>query len=225
MIFYGLAYSVQELGLKSINYNGIFFGITQAVGYLVMIPFIHKMPRKFWTIIFQILTLFGIGILAYLSHFEDSEKIRIMRAAVSTLILTVINSAQFPIFFAGLSEMFPSKLRGVSNALILFLCKMTGSFSPYLSTLAKNNGYHIMVGCCLFTIISLPLTFLQTETLKEKSDLDDSDAEEDESGFPDDGDDSYTNADNGDQRTSLFGSLVSGNDADFKFNAEKVKDG
>lgn len=212
MIFYGLAYSVQDLGLKSINYNGIFFGITQAVGYLGMIPFVHKMPRKLWSIIFQVITLIGVGILAFLSHYEDSDIIRILRLGVSTLILTVINAAQFPIFFAGLSELFPSKLRGTSNAIILFLCKMTGSFSPYLSTYAKDHGYHIMVGCCVLTLIALPVTFFQSETLvKNEEETADTDFTSSKNN------DSYSKIDNGEDTASLFGSLLGGNDSDLKF--------
>jgi len=42
LIFYGMTISVQDLGLKNINQNGIFFGITQTLGYLVVLPFIHK---------------------------------------------------------------------------------------------------------------------------------------------------------------------------------------
>lgn len=52
IVFYGMATSVQDLGLKNINYNGIFFGITQSVGYMSVLPFIHKQKRKTWSIIY-----------------------------------------------------------------------------------------------------------------------------------------------------------------------------
>lgn len=230
MIFFGLSYSVQDLGLQSVNYNGIFFGITQAVGYLTMVPFVHKMPRKLWSIIFQSSTLVGVAILTVLSFYDDSDFIRIMRLAVSTLILTVVNSAQFPIFFSSLAELFPSKLRGTSNAIILFLSKLAGSFSPYLSTIAKNNGFHIMCGCCLLSVIALPVTFFQTETLvinnngrRNKSDddtgLDDSDKTKDE------GDDDYSKIEEREATASLFGTLLSGNNSlDLKFGKEGEND-
>lgn len=42
LVFYGMATSVQDLGLENVNYNGIFFGVTQSIGYMGVLPVIHK---------------------------------------------------------------------------------------------------------------------------------------------------------------------------------------
>ena len=38
--------SVQELGLKNIQLNGMMIGVCQTIGYLFILPFTHKIPRK-----------------------------------------------------------------------------------------------------------------------------------------------------------------------------------
>lgn len=133
---------------------------------MLVTPFMHRMPRRFWTIVFQVLTIFGAVLLFFLSLLENTGKVKLLKTIVSTCVLTVVNAGQFPFFYAGLSELFPTSVRGTSNALILFLCKMMGSFAPFLSSFAQNNGYHIMVGCSSLTLLALPLTFLQKETLQ-----------------------------------------------------------
>ena len=41
-VFYGMATSVQDLGLKNVNQNGIFFGVFQCIGYIIVLPFIDR---------------------------------------------------------------------------------------------------------------------------------------------------------------------------------------
>ena len=53
---------------------------------------------------------------------------------------------------------------------------MIGAFAPYLSTMSKNRGYHILVGCSALVLLSLPMSFFIKETFvpaKEDSDSDD----------------------------------------------------
>lgn len=51
-IFYGLTTDLSGLGLSSIELSGIFVGLTQCIGCLVVIPFIPRMRRKMWGLIF-----------------------------------------------------------------------------------------------------------------------------------------------------------------------------
>jgi hypothetical protein len=169
IVFYGMATSVQDLGLKNVNMNGIFFGITQSVGYMAVLPFIHKQKRKTWSIIYQLITLAGGILLAILSKLPDSEFIELMETIVSTCIMAAINSAQFPLFFNYNAELFPTRMRGVANAVILFASKMIGSFAPFVATMSKNHGFHILVGCSSVVLLSLPFSFLIKETFEDSS--------------------------------------------------------
>lgn len=66
--------------------------------------------------------------------------------------------------------MFPTRMRGAANAIILSFSKFGGSFAPEISSLSKDNGYHVLCGCCLLTIISLPLSFCLKESLELRDD-------------------------------------------------------
>jgi hypothetical protein len=74
-VFYGMATSVQDLGLKNVNENGIFFGIFQCIGYMSVLPFIHKQKRKKWTIVYQIITMTGAIVLGVLSKMDQTHLI------------------------------------------------------------------------------------------------------------------------------------------------------
>ena len=84
-------------------------------------------------------------------------------------MLAAFNSAWFPIFFNYISELFPTRMRGMANAIILFSGKMIGSFAPILATLSKNRGFHVLCGCSLMLLISLPLSFCTDETFIDAS--------------------------------------------------------
>lgn len=108
---------------------------------------------------------------------------RLYETIVSTCIMAAINSAQFPLFFNYVAELFPTRMRGVANAVILFLAKMIGSFAPFVSTYSKNKGYHILVGCSAVVLISLPLSFFVKETFEGAGTGDDSDDSNGESSY------------------------------------------
>jgi len=173
MIFYGLTTSVQSLGLTSINYNGMFLGVTQTVGYLVALPLAHKMKRKLWSIIFQSLTLIGAVILAFMSQEKQTERQMFLETVISTCWMAVINSAQFPLLFLSISELFPTRVRGLANAMVLFTGKLLGAASPLLGNMSVDHGFHVLCGCSVIVLVSLPASFLVKETLVVKEDEED----------------------------------------------------
>ena len=176
MVFYGLAYSVQDLGLSSINTNGIFFGVTQTAGYLIILPFSHKLPRKKLFIYCELLTLAGAAILGVLSHMDKTAWVKLLETIVSTCLMTVVNSIQFVFYYAYISESFPPQIRGSANALCLFTSKLIGSCYPYLKSLSLDNGFHIMCGCSLITVLAFPVTLYCWETLVLRKEEDDGDS-------------------------------------------------
>lgn len=177
MIFYGLTTSIQDLGLKNVTENGIFLGVTQTIGYFICLPFAHKMKRKTWSIIFQIICLLGAIGLAYLSKINDndSDLIGFLETIISTCVLATINSAQFPILFAYISELYPTKMRGLANAIILFTGKLFGALAPFMENIGLEYGYHVLVGCSSFLVFSLPLSFFIKETMTGKGDGEEND--------------------------------------------------
>ena len=64
-----------------------------------------------------------------------------------------------------LAEVFPTKIRGSSSAIVILASKLIGSTAPYLETLSKNLGFHIINGLSLFTLVSIPFCVFLPETL------------------------------------------------------------
>lgn len=162
-LFYGMTTSVQDLGLKSIQLNGIFLGITQSLGFLSVLPFTHKMKRKEWSLKFQAMILISALFLITLSLCGDSSVILFLQTIISTCLLASIMSASFPLIFLYISELFPTETRGLASALILFFGKMVGALAPFLSSYSQKMGLHILVGCCIPVVFSLPLTYICLE--------------------------------------------------------------
>lgn len=165
MLFYGMSINIQELGLKDIKMNGMLLGATQAIGNLAVVPFIHKMPRKRWMILFQIAILIGAVVLSALSRETQTSMVQFEQTVTSTLWMATIMSAIFPLFFMYTTECFPTEVRGTANAIILFSAKMIGSMSPMLENFSVSHKIHVVAGCSAFVILSLPLTFGMKETL------------------------------------------------------------
>lgn len=168
MMFYGMSTDVQSLGLNSINANGIFLGATQAVGYLIVIPFIHHMKRRYWSLIFQALQAICVVILLVLSFFPSISYIRLAETLVSTCGIAVIMSSQYALFFLYAAELFPTEIRGVGLAITISSSRFIGAGAPFLGKLSKDLGFHLLVGCGLIFLLSLPLSMLLSETLQEK---------------------------------------------------------
>lgn len=168
MLFYGMTISIQELGLKSLQINGILLGVTQSLGYLGVFPFTHKMRRKKWLLIFQFFVFLSILSLFFLSLFEKSKVVLLLQTFFSTFFIASLTSAQFPLIFLYISELFPTNVRGVANAIILFFGKLVGTLTPFLIDFCEKRKIHILVGCGILVFLSFPCTFLLDETLEEE---------------------------------------------------------
>lgn len=163
-LFYGMTTSVQDLGLKSTQLNGIFLGLTQSLGFLSVLPITHKMKRREWTLKFQSIILLCTIILFLLSFFfKNSKTALFLETIISTCFLSFITSASFPLLFLYISELFSPENRGLVSALVLFFGKIFGALAPVLSKISQKMGIHILVGCAVPVFFSLPLTFFFLE--------------------------------------------------------------
>ena len=168
-LFYGMSINISELGLSDIKLNGILLGATQAIGYIGVIPFLHNMKRKRWTLIFEGSIMAGAVMLFSLSRMMDqTDAVRLSQTLISTCIMASVMSALYPIFFIYISEVFPTEVRGTANAIILLLAKLIGSSAPLFEYYSVNNGVHVLVGCSLLVLIALPITCGNRETLERK---------------------------------------------------------
>lgn len=165
MLFYGMSINIQELGLKDIKLNGILLGVTQALGYIAVTPFTHRMKRKFWFILFQIALFIGALILFFLSQQNQTSTVQFEQTITSTFWMSSLMSAVFPFFFIYITEAFPTEVRGTANAIILFSAKMIGCMSPILESFSVKHHVHVVASCSVLVFLSLPLTCFIKETL------------------------------------------------------------
>ena len=166
-ISFGMTVNMQGLGMKDINLNGIIFGVTQSIGYMVVIPFAQKMPRRLWSIIFQFIMLGGSGILIGMSLMLDQNNNTVLLAEsiVSCVMFAIPLSAMFTIIFIHVAESFPPELRGTANSLVMLTSNLFAMLTPYFGDIANDIGLHFGVGCSVVCFISLPLAFTLKETL------------------------------------------------------------
>ena len=120
---------------------------------------------------FQIFILSGILILMYTSKLKKTASVKLLETIVSVCVIGTFMNSLFVLLFVYTSELFPTKMRGLANAIVLFTGKILGSFSPYLITWTIDRGYHMAVGCGLIVFLSLPLSLGLRETLVEEDSL------------------------------------------------------
>ncbi len=167
-VYYGMSISIDKLGFEDLRVNGIFVGVTQSLGYALVVPFTHKMKRKMWTLLFQVMILCITVALAILSVESQSDLVKLLQAILATVLMPTVISAWFPLFYIYITEVFPSEVRGTANACVLFLARLVGSFAPFFESLSEHFNMHILVGCSLLVFVSLPLGLGMKETLVSK---------------------------------------------------------
>ena len=118
-----------------------------------------------WIIMISAFLLLMIGIL--MTH---SEARKWVESLISTLLISSMTSMMFPLMFLWIAELFPTNIRGLATAVILFLGKLLGGFAPLLSDLCERNSIHVLVGCSTIGILSLIATSYMRETYEAETD-------------------------------------------------------
>lgn len=169
--FFAVFSQAQHLGFKTLQMNGIVFGISQVVGYIILLPIVAKIPRKTGLISSQIGLIVCGAVLFILSHQSASGWAKTVSGLISTLVVSALLAAQFSFMTLLNSESFPSSHRGMAVGLILSIGKVLGSTAPYVSHWAKEKHLHVLVGCTLSSIPAMMLGFFLKETLRDGQEL------------------------------------------------------
>ena len=112
-------------------------------------------------IVSSAVALFLIGLLMPHSEFR-----KWLESLISTVLISSLTSMMFPLLFLWIAELFPTQIKGLASAFILFMGKLLGGLAPILSHICEKNGIHILVGCCSIGFISV----FATEYLRETYD-------------------------------------------------------
>ena len=168
-LFYGMLTSVQDLGLKTFQFNGILVGITQAMGFVVVLRFVTVHKRKAGLLFIQSTLLFGGYLLVCMSFWEQSAVTRLIEGGISTLWISTVISSLFSFLYVTNAESFPTQVRGLAVGIILLCGKLVGSLAPYVNLFSKLMKVHVLAGSSILMFLSIILTMFLRETLQKDS--------------------------------------------------------
>lgn len=164
-VYFGMTTSVQDLGMDSVQANGIIVGITQAGGFILVLPFLSITRRKYALLLIQTLMLSGAFFLVCTSFFKSSGYIRLLEGFISSVYISSSLSALFSFLYIANAESFPTQIRGLAVGIILLVGKVIGSSAPYINLFSKQMKVHIMVGSSMPLFISIIATIYFRETI------------------------------------------------------------
>lgn len=99
LIYYGLTSSVQDLGLKSIQFNGILISLTSLIGIGFVWIYGDVLPRVNSTLICLALEIIGGIVLLILSKSSDSIECKAIQSLVSTFWMNTVVSAHLNLLY------------------------------------------------------------------------------------------------------------------------------
>ena len=124
LIYYGLTSSVQDLGLKSIQFNGILISLTSLIGIAFVGVYGSVLPRKKSTLVCLLLEILGGVILLILSKASDSIECKAIQSLISTFWMNTVVSAHMNLLYFQNNECFPTSVKGKAIACILLVGKL-----------------------------------------------------------------------------------------------------
>jgi hypothetical protein len=178
IVFYVSAISISDnLGSMPIQWNEIMMGFSQLLGNAVLTPYLHKLKRVKTTMILLILTFIVGGTLLLITGlnwdkpggFLAGTPYQII-SVVSGMMINIINSMLFVVYFAFAAELFDVKIRGLAVGIPGLAGKLLGTISPQISDLARKLGISILGISVAPVVIALPLVYGMRETLVTKKD-------------------------------------------------------
>jgi hypothetical protein len=159
-------YSIQSMGIDSVSFAGILMGFFELVGNILSFMYSPLFARKQTNIISQMIIFLAVSCLIIVDYnyknsdntfntpwsFEVSEGIfcLIIRLAISFNLSTI---------FTYNMELFPTHLRAISLAIMLFIERFFFGFSGYIINETLMLRFNPVCSLFLFAIITVPLAY------------------------------------------------------------------
>jgi MFS family permease len=149
--------------------NGILLALCELIGYVSLIPFAHKTPRRALnlTVIFLV-TVIGLSLIVISPRFLDFEFIKLLQTFVSAFLIKLLVCLDYGLVFNYMSETFNTECRAAGVGIAVFAGRVVGALAPFIIDTLTKVGVHPMVGCCAFGIIAFPVALMLPETLDRK---------------------------------------------------------
>ena len=168
MLYYGVVVGVQDLGLNSIQLNGMLLSTTSLTTFCITTVISPKIRRVRTAKLCCLGEIFFAGMLLVLSFVPTFSGIKVLRSIISAVFIQTISGFHISMLYLMNAELLPTQIRGISIAFTLVFGKFMGSFSPALGELSKNLGVHVLVGCSSMALVALPFNFFVQETFGAK---------------------------------------------------------
>jgi MFS family permease len=157
----------QRIGLSNIYLNGIFLGVSEIISYLIAIPIGSCVQRRH----LNFMCALGIAILDVLlivldftGESIDGQVLHWMQTMLSCLIKLVF-CINYALIFNYCSELFPTKIRGLTLGICVFFGRFMVVFTFYLQMLTDHFQIHPMIGTIFGCIVVMPISLIMPETV------------------------------------------------------------
>ena len=169
-IYIGYSLSIlvpQRMGLKNVYINGIFLGFSEILGYFFIIPIANIVKRRHLNFLCNAaIVAFDLLLLALDMTAEDWNPKTLHWA--QTLVSCLVKLAfciNYAMIFNYCSELFPTKIRGLTLGICIFFGRLMIVFAFYVQRLTDHFQIHPMIGTIFGSIVVMPISLFMPETL------------------------------------------------------------
>jgi MFS family permease len=158
----------QRIGLSNIYLNGIFLGVSEIISYVIAIPIGSIVKRRHLNFMCAALVVVLDVILIILDLSADSLQIQtlhLMQTLISCLIKLVF-CINYALIFNYCSELFPTKIRGLTLGICVFFGRVMIIFAFYLQLMTDYFQIHPMIGTIFGCLIVMPISLFMPETVE-----------------------------------------------------------
>ena len=156
----------QKLGIENIYIIRTLLSIADLLGYLIVIPISHTIKRRYLNIGCNIIFL-SISILLMINEFNKKNDSYKVLATTLSCVFKMANSAMFSLSFNYISELFPTKIRGLTTGLIVCAGRLSNSFASTIDHFSTIYDIHPLILTALPTLFSIPASYFLPETAEK----------------------------------------------------------
>ena len=157
----------QRIGLKNIYLNGIFLGVSEIISYIIAIPIGSIVKRRHLNFMCaSMIVIFDLLLIIFdlTSDSWNHQALHWMQTLVSCLIKLVF-CINYAMIFNYCSELFPTKIRGLTLGLCVFFGRAMIVLAFYLQIMTDYFQIHPMIGTIFGSLIVIPISLFMPETV------------------------------------------------------------
>jgi hypothetical protein len=180
-IFTILTINIQQLGLSSININGIFVGVAGMFGAGLVIFMITKIRRYvcgfvkiffrktgiIWCLVTIIVASVVLAVLSYFYMFNVT--VQFIESMISAFIFKCATLFIFSVLSLYSVELFETSIRSLAFALVMVVSKLITSLTPEITNFASELGIHVLSTSAIPALIAIPITLMMPETFESEN--------------------------------------------------------